>query len=86
MLSPHHLFLLLQNVRPLAQDKKCAYAWGEGIDTSTCDNVFACGVCMLPRGKVYKLKGLCAEDIEDEDYDLDYYVYGNKNGKPHFRC
>ena len=33
-----------------------------------------------------RLKGLCEENTDVEyEYDIDYYVYSQKNGKPHFR-
>lgn len=47
---------------------------------------FACGFCFLPEKDYLKMKGLCYEDVERNFvYDFDYYIYGQKNGKPQFR-
>lgn len=47
---------------------------------------FSCGYCSLPKKELLKLKGICYEDVErDFFYDFDYYIYGQRNGKPHFR-
>ena len=47
---------------------------------------FACGICELPDRQMLKLKGLCEENVVEEfEYDYDFYVYGQVNGKPNFR-
>ncbi len=51
-----------------------------------CDVSFACGVCRLPPRLRLTMKGLCNEDsTKEEKYDREYYIYGQKNGKPYFR-
>jgi hypothetical protein len=62
----------------------CAYIFGDRVEPAPCYNKFPCGVCKIPPGKLLKIKGLCTVDIE-ANYDTDYYVYGTKNGFPHFR-
>ena len=51
-----------------------------------CNSKFSCGMCTFPPAQRLKLKGLCKESVQEEfEYDIDYYVYGQVNGKPHFR-
>ncbi len=69
----------------IAQSKgNCAYVFGDRVEPTTCYNKFPCGVCSTPPGNLLKIKGLCTEDVEAH-YDTDYYVFGTKNGYPHFR-
>ena len=83
----------IQHQRPIDPGEKCSYAWGpEGFETNFCDDSFACGVCILDDGRGsasssgLKIKGLCSENVEvTEEYDVDFYVHGMKNGKPHFK-
>ena len=41
----------IQSVRPIDPNERCGYAWGPaGVETTFCDDAFACGVCNLPPG------------------------------------
>ena len=73
-------------------NSNCAYVLGNQVFPEECVSSVACGVCILGEKNeipktVIKLKGICGEDLwRKKLYDLDYYVYGVKNGRPHFRC
>ena len=72
------------NKRPTDGSEQCLIIWGHLIEYQACGSRFACGVCQLPQEMILKLKGLCGINRDDEEYDLDYYVFGHKNGKPHY--
>ena len=50
----------------------------------------ACGICDLSKitntqaGQYLKLKGICEGELW-RIFDLDYYVHGTKDGRPHFK-
>ena len=63
---------------------KCSYYDGNKIHSVWCDFIFPCGVCEIPRGKWYYLKGLCNNDL-DKIYDFHYYIYGVSDQRPYFK-
>ena len=70
---------------------KCVYVLGDKVFPAECSGPVACGLCNLGEDNtlpktIIKMKGICGDDLwRKKYYDLDYYVYGVKNGKPHFR-
>ena len=77
----------VSGLEALDENEQCAFTWGSSLETVDCSRLLACGVCLLPRNNNrLRLKGLCKENTDVEyEYDIDYYIYGQKNGKPHFR-
>ena len=70
---------------------KCVFVLGQKFFPEECAEPVACGVCYLGKATdtpntIIKMKGVCEDDLwRKKYYDLDYYVYGVKNGMPHFR-
>ena len=69
-------------------DEYCSYLWGPQAWSNQCVDGWTCGVCHLteadPDQYVLYLKGLCAGSIKWQ-YDLQYYVDGLWDGRPHFK-
>ena len=69
--------------------KKCVNGAGRSISPQDCHIARACGICYLKPYTRIKLKGLCSdEELKEQKkewFDTDYYIYGVRNGKPHFR-
>ena len=63
---------------------RCTYYDGNQMHSVWCDFIFPCGVCEIPRGKWYYLKGLCNNDL-DKTYDFYYYIYGVSDQRPYFK-
>ena len=67
-----------------APDMNCAYVFGDRVEAFQCDAEFPCGFCTLPQNRIFYLKGLCSDDIQNL-YDVEYYVHEVKNRRPYFR-
>ena len=70
---------------------KCVYNFGGRAEPASCNKqrdvgnkVQPCGICEVPSERIFYLKGLCEKDI-NENYDVQYYVYGVRNQRPFFR-
>ena len=70
---------------------KCVYNFGGKAEPANCNKprdggnkIQPCGICELPSERLFYLKGLCEKDI-NENYDVQYYVYGVRDQKPFFR-
>ena len=69
----------------------CVYVLGDKVFPEECTQAAACGICKLGTATdipntIIKMKGVCEDDLlRKKNYDLDYYIYGVKNGRPHFR-
>ena len=65
---------------------KCVYNFGGGAEPASCSTskVQPCGICEVPPERLFYLKGLCEEDI-NENYDVQYYIYGVQGQRPYFR-
>ena len=83
-LNPYDSSTDFKNFTIIDSSENCAYVFGDGIEPTACHNKFPCGVCEMEAGKLLKLKGLC-KDVIGSVFDTDYYIYGTKNGRPHFR-
>ena len=76
---------------PDSRSSKCVFVLGQKFFPEECAEPVACGVCYLGKATdtpntIIKMKGVCEDDLwRKKYYDLDYYVYGVKNGMPHFR-
>ena len=68
----------------MIEGDNCAYVIGENIKPSSCRSWYSCAQCEVPTKTVLYLKGLCPLDVEWY-YDDQFYVYGTKSGRPHFR-
>ena len=72
-------------------ESNCVYVLGKKVFPEECAQAVACGICVLGQEQdipktIIKMKGVCVDDLmRNKNYDLDYYVYGVKNGRPHFR-
>ena len=63
----------------------CSYLFGKKAQVQSCtDDNFPCGVCTLPENKILYMKGLCKDDRHNL-YDVQYYVHGVMNNRPHIR-
>lgn len=82
--DPYNASADFKNFTIIDSPEDCAYVFGDRIEPTACHNKFPCGVCEMEAGKLLKLKGLCA-DVIGTVFDTDYYIYGTKNGRPHFR-
>ena len=64
----------------------CILVFGGNVESYNCAQKFACGVCELPDQKILKMKGLCYESTQIRFlYDVDYYIYGTRNGRIYYR-
>ena len=75
-------------IRPTSGSDVCTYMWGpSGIKSRECNIRAACGLCSnVGKGenKIW-LKGVCGVNLEEQEYDVRYYIYGMKNAKMYFR-
>ena len=56
--------------------------------STTMQESFGTGICLLPEGHSLNLRGLCHETSIGANFDKidrEFYVYGVRNGMPHFR-
>ena len=56
----------ISNMVPIDEGEDCAYIWGHTLETISCDERFACGVCKLPPALIIKMKGLCNVNVAEE--------------------
>ena len=70
---------------------KCVYNFGGKAEPANCNKprdggnkIQPCGICEVPPERLFYLKGLCEKDI-NENYDVQYYVYGVRDQRPFFR-
>ena len=61
----------------------CMYSFeGEPV-VKSCSVKWPCGICRVSQSHLLHLKGLCKNDLDF--YDDEFYIYGLKNNRPHFK-
>ena len=60
-----------------------SYNVGGKLEPHMSTNIFPCGICEVPKGKLLYLKGLCDEDSRLL-YDEQYFFYGVHDHRPYF--
>ena len=62
--------------------------WLDTLYLTPKTSMYGKGVCLLPQGQTYTLKGVChthqVNGVFDE-IDSEYFIYGTAGGLPHFR-
>ena len=82
----HHTLKNLSDIgiKATNEDSNCVDINLYGFTTILCSKVWPCGICTVPQDKILYLKGLCIDQY-DYHYDKEFYIYGLKNNRPHFR-
>ena len=82
----HHTLTNLSDIgiKATLEDTNCVDFNLYGFTTIPCTKVWPCGICTIPEDKILYLKGLCTHQYEDY-YDKEFYIYGLRNNRPHFR-
>ena len=95
--NPYDPQMTFENFDVPHTTSNCVYLLGDDILDAFqvgCTESVACGICDINKNEnsdakprtYIKMKGICGDDLwQKKIYDLNYYVHGVKNGRPHFR-
>ena len=73
-------------VKTSVEEEKCMGIWVDHTFPATCVLKRFLGLCQLGEDHTILAKGFCQENVQDTPiFDLEYYIFGMKNGKAHIR-
>ena len=78
---------------PSDSNHDCAHVWTTNPSdevlrswySAKCSDRSSCAICKLKEGNKINLKGLCPPDYEEQEFDIQYFIFGEINGQIHFQ-